>query len=199
MHVQYLHRLQFLSFTSYDYEALNTRKKIASFNNEEEYVEDLGKKRNQINIKKYNAKNMENMDEPVVEKLEIELIDFDIKGRNRIYFNPFMFERWYENPFKSEERLYPVDFGAPMTYTFVLNLAYPEDYKISELPKPTAISLPDNRGQYSFLVQDLNNRLSIRTVLKTSNIYSSEEYHALKELFARMVQINKMDIVFEKK
>ena len=185
---------------SFDYEALNKRKKMVSFNSEEEYIEDVDNRMSRMSIKDFNIENRMDITKPIVETYKVEFEGFDGLGMNRIYFNPFIFDKWTQNPFKSSERLYPVDFGAPLSYTHTLNFEYPDNYHVVELPEKVALALPNNGGSFIFDIQNTGNQIVMRSTLKTNRyVYNSDEYHALREIFARIVQLHKTDIVLQKK
>ena len=184
---------------SYDYEALNKRKKIASFNSEEEYIEDTDNRLPLISIGEFKIENRQDINESLSETYSVEFEKLDSLGINRIYFNPFIFDKWTENPLKSNTRLYPVDFGAPLSYTYTLNLDYPDSYQVVALPGRINLKLPKDGGSFTFEIQNTNNQIVLRSTLKTNRyIYNSDEYHNLRELFARIVQLHKTDIVFQK-
>ena len=184
---------------SFDYEALNKRKKIASFNSEEEYIEDVDNRLPHMSIGEYKIENRQDVGKSLSETYSVKFEKFDSLGMNRIYFNPFIFDRWSENPFKSNERLYPVDFGAPLSYTYTLNFKYPASYRVVALPEKVTLGLPQNGGSFTFDVQDTDHHIMLRSILKTNRyIYNSDEYHALREIFARIVQLHKTDIVLQK-
>ena len=186
--------------SSSDYEALSKRKNMASFNSEEEYVEDTDNKLPRMSIKDFKIENRYDVTQSLMEKYSVQFESFDSLGMNRIYFNPFIFDKWTENPFKSSERLYPVDFGAPLSYTYTLIFEYPDHYQVMALPEKVTLALPDNGGSFTFDVQNDGNRITMRSLLKTSRyIYNSDEYHALREIFARIVQLHKTDVVLERR
>jgi hypothetical protein len=184
--------------TSYfGYEAVKERRKIYSFGNEKEYINNLNAKWDNVDITKFELKNVEELHKPLVMKLEIAAQE-DMNAGNFI-FNPFVVERWESNPFKSNERLYPVDFGAPLEEVFILTLVYPEDLELSELPDKVGLSLPNNGGRYLLDAQKNGNKLTINSsLLVAKTVFSSEEYHFLKELFNRVIAMQNMDLVFRK-
>jgi len=188
-----------VKIVSYDYEALAKRKKMTSFNSEEEYIEDTDNRLPRMSIKEFTIENRMDVTKPVTETYKVEFEGFDSLSMNRIYFNPFIFDKWTENPFKSEERFYPVDFGAPLSYTYTLNFEYPDNYHVVELPEKVALALYNNGGSFTFDIQSFGNNIVMRSTLKTSRYtYNSDEYHALREIFARIVQLHKTDIVLQK-
>lgn len=181
------------------YEAVARRKKIYSFDNQQEYINDLDSKLGRIDIKQFEIKNIEDIEKPLVVKLEIEMIAFEEES-DLFLLNPFILGKWEENPFKSMERLYPVDFGTPIEFITILNLEYPECFEIDNLPEKAGLGLPDSGGRYLYDVQKTGNRVSLNNSLAISKtVFTSTEYYYLKELFARIIQMENADLIFKRK
>ena len=189
----------FAKIVSYGYEALDNRKKMASFNSEEEYIEDVDNRHPNMSINEFRIENRYDVTKPLSETYSVVFAGFDSLNVERIYFNPFILGRWAENPFKSDERLYPVDFGAPLSYSYTFSFEYPSNYSIETVPDKIALALPDDGGSFIFETQIDANQISMRSMLKTNRyIYNSNEYFALREVFAQIVQLHKTYIVLQK-
>jgi hypothetical protein len=92
-----------------------------------------------------------------------------------------------------------VDYGVPFEETVVLTLEYPQDLKISDLPAPIALSLPNNTGRYLLNIQNLGQKISMSSTFVIGKpVFTSQEYHYLKELYARLIASQNTDLVFEK-
>jgi len=186
-----------LTFRGYD--ALQKRSEIGSVAAQSDYISRLKNKWGEADILEYKVKNLDSLEKPLEEKITMKVKSGE-PGAGVLYFNPFIVERWDENPFKSGERLYPVDFGAPMEKILILTLTYPSSYEVDELPAPVALSLPQGGGRYFFNVAKLENKVTLSSSLTINrSVYDSVEYHYLKELFARVVQIQQSQIVFKMK
>jgi hypothetical protein len=182
------------------YEALQERKKITSFNTQEEYIESVDEKWNKIKILKYDIANLRQLNQTLQQTYEVEIEGFDNLNKNKLFLNPFFIGDWSKNPFTSRERLYPVDLGAPIEDQLSVTLEYPADFEISNLPPPVAVSLPDNGGRYLFSVQNVGNKIILNSLLTLNKaIYTSEEYPYLKELINKVVQSYQSSLVFNKK
>ncbi len=181
------------------YSAIEKRKEIASFSNEEEYISKLKAKRSTLGISKVEIVNAEDITKPLIEKIEIEIESYiDLKA-GHFLFNPFI-EGKDRNPFKSNERLYPVDFGAPVEETIIFNLEYPANFELAGTPDKVALSLPNSGGRYLFGVQNVGNKIIMNNSLSINRtVYTSDEYHYLKELYNRVVQVQESDWVFKRK
>jgi hypothetical protein len=182
------------------YEAVRQRKKIHAFSNQQEYITDLDNKLENIEIKHFELTNIENFEKPLVQKLEIEIQAFDSFNADNFLFSPFVLGKWDENPFKSNERLYPVDFGTPLEFITILNLEYPENLEIVNLPEKTGLALPNAGGRYIYDAKNTGNKLTLNHALTISKtIFTSTEYHYLKELFTQIIQMENGDLIFKKK
>ena len=187
--------------SSAGYEALQERKRISSYNNHEEYIESLDEKWNKIKIVKYDIGNLETLDKALSQSFEVEIEGFENLNKNKLFLNPFFLENWDKNPFTSKERFYPVDLGAPIETILTMNLEYPTDFELASLPAAVTLALPNGGGRFLFSVQQIsNNKLVLNSSIALNKaIYSPEEYQYLKELFSRIVQSYKTNLVFNKK
>jgi len=182
------------------YGAAEQRRKIYSFSTPKEYIDDLNASLDRIDIKGFELGNLEDFNKPLVEKLDVEITGYDNLQANSLLFNPFLIERLERNPFRSNERLYPVDFGAPIEETLVLNLEFPEEFELFQPPVKVGLALPNNGGKYIFDVQGMGNRVMVNNSLVIGKtVFSSEEYHYLKELFSRVIQVQNTDLIFKRK
>lgn len=189
-----------LQTTYIGYAAVQQRKKVHTFSTHDEYKTSLASTYDQLNILNLELLNTDEFDKPLVQKLEVEITAYDDLKASNFMFNPFIVGRWEENPFKSNERLYPVDFATPMEYITMLSLEYPEQFEIVSRPERTGLSLPNGGGRYLCEVTVNGNKLSLNNALTISKaLFSSTEYHYLKELFARIIQVENGDLIFRKR
>jgi hypothetical protein len=189
-----------LQTTYIGYEAVSHRKKIHAFGTQQEYIADLDNALKRIDIKHYEIFNVEDLEKPLVQKLHIEVpVNADLEGGSFL-FNPFLLGKTEENPFKSSERLYPVDFGTPLDYVTMLTLEYPAEFEIANIPENVGLSLPNGGGRYVYSVSNTANKFSLNHALNIGRtVFTSTEYHYLKELFNRIIQIQNEDLIFKKK
>lgn len=181
------------------YKAAEKRGRILSFTNLQEYKKDRQNKWQYGVLEEVSISNLDDFTKPLVEKLTIELDPLSIPEGGALLFNPFLFDKVMKNPFKSNERLYPVDFGVPLEETVIINLELPDGVELDELPERVALALPNNGGRYIFEVQKNGNVLSVNSMLAIGKtVFSSEEYHYLKELFNKMIGVNQMDLVLKR-
>lgn len=111
----------------------------------------------------------------------------------RIYLNPFSFRFFDSNPFKLEERTYPIDFGHKSMYSYLVQIDLPENYSLETLPETRLLSLPDRAGTIQFVAQKSGeNQVTIQCRISLpKTIYPSAYYPYLKEFFNSILDIQK--------
>lgn len=125
--------------------------------------------------------------------------DFDDTDGN-ILFNPFVIKFFKENPFKLQERTYPIDFGYKDTFYYAFTLELNDNYEITEIPKNLSLSLPNNTGQVLFGANKLKNTLTLTFKIDFKEaIYPADYYPYLKEFMNKIVDIQNNTIIFLKK
>ncbi|MEJ6980370.1 DUF3857 domain-containing protein [Pedobacter sp. P351] len=179
------------------YEGYNKRYAIKKFNSTDEYVEDLDERYPKIKFSKAEIVNMDSLEKPLQELYEIE-----IKSQNNghVNINPYFMNKITENPFKLTERTYPVDMGAPSETKVIMVLKFPEKFEVISKPPALALSLPNNGGRLLTQSTLEGNTLLVSYNMQLKNsIYSSEEYHYLKEFYNKIIQTQQADIILKKK
>jgi transglutaminase-like putative cysteine protease len=185
---------------SIGYKAYEKRQAIKKFNSFDEYVEDLNGKLQKIKITKSEVLNLDSLDKPLGEKYEVEVNINDKAGSNKLIFNPFFFNRIDENPFKLAERSYPVDWGMPSEDRFILTMHLPAQYAVQAPPGAIAVNLPNNGGRFLTSYEPGDNSFTLSNAIEfTKSVYSSAEYPYLKELYNKIIQSEKAEMVFVKK
>lgn len=182
------------------YAAYYRRQDIKKFNSIEEYVEDKDENLPDTRIINYDVNNLDNIDQTLEETYEVEIAAFDSLSFDRIYFNPFLMNKMNDNPFKLVERTYPVDLGAPESTRIIINLSIPENYEMTGKPRDIAIALPNSGGRFINKTEIIGDQIQFSQIMELEkSIYQPEEYPALKELFNQIIQLQKTDLVFERK
>jgi hypothetical protein len=184
---------------SFGYSAYKKRKAIKEFNTKEEFVEDFDEKRPKLKVLKADIKNLDSLDNPLAEIYEVEVDTYDNLNGNKFMFSPFMFNHITQNPFKLEERSYPVDWGMASSDRVTLKVQLPEKFSIENPPKDINIGLPNNGGRFITSFTKDNNMFTFSHAINfTKAIYAPEEYPYLKELYNQIILSEKVDLVFKK-
>jgi len=105
-----------------------------------------------------------------------------------------------ENPFKSKERLYPVDFGSPIEKLYQCKITIPDGYVLEELPGPRVVKLGNNAAKYTYAIAQTGNVLNLTSQLVILNsLFPQTEYADLREFYDIIVAKQAEQIVIKKK
>jgi Domain of Unknown Function with PDB structure (DUF3857) len=185
---------------SIGYQAYLKRKAIKKFNSTDEYVEDLNSRLPKLKILKSTISNLDSLDQPVGEVYEVEISLFDKVNNGNFTFNPFFLKRITENPFKMTDRLYPVDWGMASDERNILTVHLPKGYVVATPPQIVNIEMPNNGGRFLSSYEPLDNTFTFSNIIQfNKGVYSSGEYPYLKDLYNKIIQTEKGEMVFKKK
>jgi hypothetical protein len=133
------------------------------------------------------------------EKVLVERFNFrkeqDLDS-DKIFIDPFLTKIFLKNPFLSETRHYPIDFGHKKDYTYRFILNCPEGYRIGELPEARSYALPDKQGSLRFQCEVNGNSLQVYFIFSLIGIqYPTEAYFSLRDLFKYAVDIEENSLI----
>jgi hypothetical protein len=180
------------------YSALAMRKKIFS-EGKDKYIESVKKDHPDWQITKLNFTDVEDLSKALNTKYEVTIADHAQVAGDVIYLKPMLSEGKSNNPFKLENRQFPVDFAYSMDETYACSFIIPEGYKIEEMPKATIVDLPEKSGRFSYMVAVNGNTVQISSRISLKKpVYYAEEYPFLKEFFNQIVTKHAEQIVIKK-
>jgi hypothetical protein len=128
--------------------------------------------------------------------------DFNLKNSGSpdiIYFNPMLGERNKTNPFKSADRLYPVEIPYCIESIYTLNMDIPAGYQVDEIPKSARVAYNENEGMFEYLIQHDAEKIQMRVKLSLKKaFFPTDEYSTLRDFFAYVVKKESEQIVFKR-
>jgi hypothetical protein len=188
-----------ITYIRNDYSAFDFRKKYSKYNSQDEYIESYMKEMPGLTIRDVKIENLDSIYKPVSENLEVEIKNQFNYTDNNLYITPSFFEELKENPFKSDTRKYPVDFGIPIEKTLILNLSVPDGYTAGTLPQPITLRLADNAASFLYQVESDNNIIRLTTKFSINKIlFLPEEYDSLKEFYNEVLKKQSEPVILKK-
>jgi len=181
------------------YEALNWRNQYGSAS-ESTFEESFTKQFPEWKVDNVKVSNKsDNLESSVNITCNIEIED-ENSSPGIFYFNPMMAARLHENPLKNHERIYPLDFSAGISSSYIGKFKLPEGYALEEIPKTDAIVLPEKGGRFLFQVKQTGNLIEVSSSMMINKLsFMPGEYGALREFFERVVQRHAQPLVIKKK
>ena len=121
----------------------------------------------------------------------------DIGGK--LYFSPLLFLAEKENPFKLDERQYPIDFSVPLKQKNIVNIMLPEGYQVESLPQSEVMEFAGGKIKYSFILKENGNFIQLSTEFDLQTPFvGSADYVVFKEFFGKVVAKQAEQIVLSK-
>ncbi len=183
-----------------EYAAYLSRKKIKKFNDTTEFIQSLQKDNPGLSITGSRLSNIDTTGTKLDEKFDVVINDYTEKAGDLVYFTPLFYETTTENPFKLENRQYPVEFDYPSNTFQNVVIEIPDTYTIETLPKGIIINLPDKSARYVYNVNAIGNKIMVSSQFNVKKmLYLPDEYETLKKLFSMIVSKQNEKIVLKKK
>lgn len=188
-----------IEYNRYDYAAFDFRNGYSNFNSEESYLEDFTKSRFGLTVNNFSIQNKDSLLKPVKDTYSVKINNAITETDEGIIFNPTFFEQIKENPFKDEERKYPVDFAYASEKIVIIKIKLPANYTVSKLPQQSIFKLSDNSAKYAYSVSVAENILQLTCKLNLDNaIYLQTIYPELREFFNLIVKKNSEFVTIKK-
>ncbi len=178
--------------------ALDHRNKYNGVNNQD-LIGKLEKENQNIEISELKVSNEEDISKALTHTFAFETDNqVEIIGE-KMYFSPLLFLTEKENPFKLENRTYPVDFGAPFEEKYTVSIQIPEGYTVESKPENAGYGLPDKMGTFQFATILKGDKLQILASTKMNYPVISPVYYAsLKQFYKKMIDKQLEKVVLSK-
>jgi hypothetical protein len=166
---------------------MSFRSKIENIK-EEDYLEKLENENSKIEIADYSRTNEKDIKLPVMETCSFSGTNLCELIGEKIYINPLLFFTKEQNPFKQEEREYPIDYGYPFVEKYNINIDIPEGYMVESLPKSAQLTMENDIGGFKFISNTTGTKIQLAISHQINTpIVSSEYYTMLKDYYQGMI------------
>ncbi|MBH8557575.1 DUF3857 domain-containing protein [Hymenobacter negativus] len=182
------------------YAGADAREELSSLG-EKKYLAQMTRPHSGWTVPKLTVGERENVAKPLALDYEFTQPADDNATADLLYLSPLREFGTEQNPFRHDDRLFPVDFGAPQDETTMVTLTLPAGYELAEMPKPTVVDLPEGGGRFICTVTagapgvvQLTSRMSLR-----KPVYAAEEYAQLREFYRLMLEKQNERLIIKKK
>lgn len=167
--------------------------------NPDSYLQFLEKNKGNISISNLETENQSVLGADIKESYTFDLQDAIENINDKLYLKPLLFLAESENPFKADQRVYPVIFDYPKVYHSTVNIMVPEGYEVESLPESSIVELNIDSGTFKYVILQNGKFIRIESVLDFKKIvYTPNDYKALKEFYGQIVEKHAEAIVFKK-
>ncbi|UOQ97148.1 DUF3857 domain-containing protein [Hymenobacter sp. 5317J-9] len=182
------------------YAGAQARAELASLG-EKKYLSEMARPHAGWTVPKFAVAERDNVEKPLALDYEFSQPADDNNPAGTLYLSPLRDFISDQNPFRHDDRLFPVDFGAPKDDTQTITLTLPAGYELAEMPKPAVVELPEQGGRFLYSVAavspgvvQLTSRLTLR-----KPVYAAAEYVQLREFYRIMLEKQAEKLVIKKK
>ncbi len=152
-----------------------------------------------IEIDEFKLLNKNKLSKPVVERIKFNSEDLVEEINGKLYIEPLLFLVNNINPFKLEDRKFPVDFGTPWKDKNRILIQIPEGYLVESLPEGLNIGLPEYLGVFKYQLEQVGNKITVISILQFKKaIIVPKFYKALKDFYGKVIQKQSEKIVLIK-
>lgn len=185
------------SYSAEGYKNVQRRKEIYKEKNPDLIFNSLNLFSKELKVDSIEIKNVEEIDKPLLINGFFKSSNLIEKNEDLVFLKPLIMDTFEENPFKTEKRYYPVDFGYPSASNQTIIIKIPAGYKVEELPESLLMKLPEDYGSYMF--HSVANQETIKIVSKyhmAKTEINPHHYQALREFFDLVLaKMNQMVIL----
>ncbi|WP_103071447.1 DUF3857 domain-containing protein [Aquimarina sediminis] len=180
------------------YHAYSKRKEIDQ-SGSGAFLDKIKNQNPEISISDININNQTNFEKPIEIKFNFTRSITEIDSV--FYIKPFTTAFFNKNPFKLNQRTYPVDFGYKDSYNYLVTIELSEKFDFIDIPQKKAYTLPKDSGLAVISFQKIgNNKLVINhRITFDSSYYPSEYYDVLKEFFNLIVTLGNDSLIAVKR
>ncbi len=154
--------------------ALNFRNRYNSVK-EEDIIEKI-EEENAIETTSFKILNKLKLNKPITITTKFSSEDLVEEVNGKVYITPLLFLAEDENPFKIEDRKYPVDFGTSWKEKNNISIAIPEGYVVESIPASKAISLSSNLGTLKYQVKQVGSKIKVISIVEFNNAIIPANY-----------------------
>ena len=132
--------------------------------------------------------------EPIIFKADFEIPSYAQKIGNELLIPALLFETTEENPFKEEERLFPVVYNNKINSQTSINLELEDNLKVNYLPENKSVRFSKFFNKIRFEENDNGIRIDIENK-RNSRIVYAEDYKELKSYYQKKTDNNLDNII----
>lgn len=152
-----------------------------------------------IEVEDFKLANKFDIGKAVVRTVKFSSEDL-VEGINgKLYIRPLLFKGYTANPFKLDERKFPIEFSSPWKEKSTITINIPEGYSIESTPEKKAIGLPENMGVFRYQVVPGGTKVKVISILELNqSTIPANYYETLKGFFGEVVAKQTEKIVLVK-
>jgi len=178
--------------------AIEAREKFSNVA-KDDIRKELEKNKIETELSNIEIKDLDNLGKPVSLSYNFESFNLVEEIEGKLYVSPMLFIGEKGNPFISEERIYPVDFGYLKKMRALVNIDIPEGYTVEQLPENTSFSFGNNDAIFRYKISSTATKIQLSLEFSINqSLISPSNYKNLKGFYQLMVDKQNEKVVLSK-
>jgi hypothetical protein len=184
---------------SKDYSALGLRAKLNKSKDIDVVKGKFDTELNGFTVDSVDIEGKDSVEQPVRMRAWISSSTYAQASGDMIYINPFMMDRYKENPFKSRTRKFPIDFPYQFNETMVYNIQIPDSFEVKEKVQSHEYYFRGDQLYYSVNSKVDGNFIQVLSKFQiNTNSVKSANYEQLRDFYNLIVASQAEQIVLQK-
>jgi hypothetical protein len=182
-----------------EYAAIDKRNDLQYFSTGDEFLEDYQKSFTNFTMTLDSIENQKDYNNFISLNYHFETEPIVEQAGNLLMIDPVIFGKKTSNPFKLQERAYPVDYSYPHSVVYMATISIPEGYSVENLPENKRLILPNQDASFAYSVQNFNDQIVIVYKFNINKItFLPESYQNLKEFYNQVIDAQSKQIILKK-
>ncbi|MBV6644023.1 MAG: DUF3857 domain-containing protein [Cyclobacteriaceae bacterium] len=177
-----------VSQSNTQYEYLKWTSRFDAAGSEEDFARYIEESYGDLTVEEYHVKKNDAAALKCSEVMQVNLEEYVDDLGNELILNPYIMSNMLKNPFKTEDRKYPVDLNYLTKNSSIISVELPESFSIDKLPQSISMKTPDGGAVFVFRCNQMANKIQIQyQVNLKKTIFSEGEYPALRQFYSVVV------------
>jgi transglutaminase-like putative cysteine protease len=117
----------------------------------------------------------------------------------KLYFSPLWYLTAIENPFKLDERKYPVDYGFIRKDRYLISINIPDGYAVESMPENTNFAMEQGIGNFKYVISNSGNKIQLSVEVAINEaVIPAENYGSLKKFYELLIDKENEKVVLSK-
>ncbi len=167
--------------------------------NEDSKRKILEKNKGETEVSNIEFENLTTLNKPIKLSYDFENFDAVEEIEEKLYFSPLLFLAIAENPFKSDERNYPIDYKYSQKDRYLVTINIPEGYVVESIPESTSFGLEQGMGSFKYSISNNGNKIQLSVEMSINEaVIPANAYGGLKKYYQLLIDKENEKVVLSK-
>ena len=181
-----------------NYQAQRVRGAYDNFSTQQ-ITEHLEKGKGELVVLNLENENMNDLSQPLLQSYDYTYGNAMEQIGDFLYFSPLLFLTPKENPFKEDERSYPIDFVYPISDKFTVNIMIPEGYAVETIPENAKFEYNGTDCTFTYMARSNGNFLNFTISTEINSILILPvHYQQFKKFYEMLIEKQMEKVVLKK-